>query len=104
MLKPNVRSWLMHLPEGSVTSWADLCHKFVGAFTGFHQAPGQASDLHIIPQKEDETLRKYIQRFSRVHHNIPDVHPTAVISAFHQNVRNCGMREELAMNKVKDVA
>ena len=37
-------------------------------------------------------------------YNIPDVHPTAVISAFHQNVRNCKMREELTMNKVKDVA
>ena len=37
-------------------------------------------------------------------YNIPDVHPAAVISAFHQNVRNRKMREELAMNKVKDVA
>ena len=43
---------------------------------------GQASDLHIIPQKEGENLRKYIQRFSRVQYNIPDVHPAAVISAF----------------------
>ena len=37
-------------------------------------------------------------------YNIPDVHPAAVISAFHQNVRNHKMHEELAMNKVKDVA
>ena len=26
VLKPNVRSWLMHLPDGSISSWADLCH------------------------------------------------------------------------------
>ena len=37
-------------------------------------------------------------------YNVPDVHPAAVISAFHQNVHNCKMREELAMNKVADVA
>ena len=37
-------------------------------------------------------------------YKIPDVHPATVISAFHQNVRNRRMREELAMNKVKDVA
>ena len=49
-------------------------------------------------------MRKYIQRFRRVQYNIPDVHPAVVISAFHQNVRNRKMREELAMNKVKDVA
>ena len=45
--------------------------------------------MHIIPQMQ---------------YNIPDVHPAAVISVFHQNVRNRKMCEELAMNKVKDVA
>ena len=35
-LKPNVMSWLMHLPMDSISSWADLCHEFVGAFTGGH--------------------------------------------------------------------
>ena len=47
---------------------------------------------------------KYIQRFSRVQYNIPDVYPAVVISAFHQNMRNRKMREELTMNKVMDVA
>src|SRR6187399_1095420 len=104
VLKPNVRSWLMHLPEGSISSWADLCHQFVGAFTGGHKPHGQESDRHILAQKEGESLRKYIQRFSRVQHNIPDVHPAAVISAFHQNVRNRRMREEMAMTKIRDVS
>ena len=45
----NVRSWLMHLPVNYISSWSDMCHEFVGAFTGGHQAHGQASDLHIIP-------------------------------------------------------
>ena len=88
VLKPNVRSWLMHLLVDSISSWSDLGHEFVGAFIGGHQAPGQASDLHLIPQKDGESLRKYIQSFSRVQYNIPDVHPSAVISAFHQNMRN----------------
>ena len=29
-LKPNVMSWLMHLPADSISSWLDLCHEFVG--------------------------------------------------------------------------
>ena len=37
-------------------------------------------------------------------YNIPDVHPATVISAFHQNVHNRKMHEELVMNKVRDVA
>ena len=44
-LKPNVRSSLMHLLENSISSWADLCHEFIGAFTGGHQEPGRSSDM-----------------------------------------------------------
>ena len=104
VLKPNVRSWLMHLPDNSISSWADLCHQFVGAFIGGHKPHCQESDLHLLAQKEGEPLRKYIQRFSSVQHNIPDVHPAAVISAFHQNVQNRRMREEMAMCKIRDVS
>src|SRR3954462_1577133 len=93
----------MHLPENSISSWADLCHQFVGAFTCGHKPHGQESDLHLLAQKEGEPLRKYIQRLSQVQRNIPDVHPAAVISAFHQNVRNRRMREEMAMTKIRDV-
>ena len=53
-LKSNVRSWLMHLPENSISSWVDLCHKFIGAFTGGHQEPGRPSDLQLLQQKEGE--------------------------------------------------
>ena len=60
VLKPNVRSWLMNLLENSISSWADLCNEFVGAFTGGHKAPGQPNDLQVIPQRDGETLCKYI--------------------------------------------
>ena len=49
VLKPIMRSWLMNLPENSISSWSDLCNEFVGAFTGAHKAPGQPSDLQVIP-------------------------------------------------------
>jgi hypothetical protein len=47
-LKSNVRSWLMHLPENSISTWADMCHEFIGAFTGGHQEPGRPSDLQLL--------------------------------------------------------
>jgi hypothetical protein len=59
-----MRSWLMHLPENSISSWADLCNEFVGAFMGGHQELGRPSDLQVLPQKEGESLWKYMQRFS----------------------------------------
>jgi hypothetical protein len=90
---------LMNLPEGSISSWADLCHQFVGAYTGGYNLPGQPSE-----QRDGEPLCKYIQRFSHVQHNIPDVHPAAVIPSFHMNVHNRWMREEMSINKVRDIA
>jgi hypothetical protein len=103
VLGPNVRSWLMNLPEGSISSWTDLYHHFVGAYQGGHKLPGQASDLQVIPQRDGENLRKYIQQFSRVHHNIRDIHPVAVVAAFHMNVRNHRMRSEMNIEQVKTI-
>ena len=54
-LMSNVRTWLMHLPENSISSWVDLCHDFIGAFTSGHHDPGRPSDLQLLQQKEGET-------------------------------------------------
>ena len=85
----------MHLSENSISSWADLCHEFIGAFTGRHQEPVRPSDLQLLQQKEGETLPKYLQRFSKVHSNIPNIHPAAVIAAFQSNVRNRRIRSKM---------
>ena len=59
-LKSNVRSWLIHLPENSISLWAGLYHEFIGAFTGGYQEPGRPNDLQLLQKKEGETLRKYL--------------------------------------------
>ena len=59
-LMSNVKYWLMHLPENSISSWSDQCHEFIGTFTGGHQEPGWPNDLQLLQQKEGETLRKYL--------------------------------------------
>ena len=52
-LKRNVRLWLMHLPENSIASWADLCNEFVGAFTGGHQELGRPSDCKPFLRRKE---------------------------------------------------
>src|SRR5215216_575516 len=93
----------MHLPENSISSGADLCHEFIGAFTGGHQEPGRPSDLQLLQQKVGDTLRKYLQRFSKVHRNIPNIHPAAVIAAFQSNVRNRRIRAKMNVRLPKTV-
>ena len=93
----------MHLPENSISTWADLCHEFVVAFTGGHQEPGRPNDLQLLPQKEGESLRKYMQRFSRVHRNILGIHPADVIAVFQSNVRNHRIRSKMNVRLPKTV-
>lgn len=93
----------MHLPENSISSWEDVCHEFIDAFTGGHQEPGRRSDLQLLQQKEGETLCKYLQRFSKVDRNIPNIHPAAVIAAFQANVRNRRIRSKMNMRLSKTV-
>ena len=53
-LKPNVMSWLMHLPVDSIFSWVDLCHEFVGAFTGGHQLMARRVICISSPRRKEK--------------------------------------------------
>jgi hypothetical protein len=44
-----------------------------------------------------------MQRFSRVHRNIPDIHPAAVIAAFQSNMRNRRIRSKMNVQLPKTV-
>ena len=44
-----------------------------------------------------------MKRFSRVHRNIPDIHPATVIAAFQSNVRNHRIRSKMNMRFPKTV-
>jgi hypothetical protein len=35
------QSWLMNLPEGTLTSWQELCHQFTTNFESAYARPGQ---------------------------------------------------------------
>jgi hypothetical protein len=44
-LKDGTRSWLLNLPEESVSSWSDLCELFVVNFRGSHDPSLTINDL-----------------------------------------------------------
>ena len=62
-----------------------------------------SSDLQLVQQKEGETLYKYLQRFSKVHRNIRNIHPAAVIVAFQSNMRNRRIRSKMNVRLPKTV-
>jgi hypothetical protein len=46
-------SWLINLPEGSITSWDQLCTMFIRNFQGTYEHPSIAETLKTIRQKYD---------------------------------------------------
>jgi hypothetical protein len=46
-----VRSWLMNLPQGSLTSWKELCHQFMTNFESAYSRPSNETDLHVVQQR-----------------------------------------------------
>jgi hypothetical protein len=47
-LTETARSWLINLPEGSLTSWQELCHQFTTNFESAYSRPGNEIDLHTV--------------------------------------------------------
>ena len=64
-LGENVRAWLDFLSADSIGSWADLRKVFLGNFQGTYVRPGNSWDLKNCKQEPSESLRDYIQRFSK---------------------------------------
>jgi hypothetical protein len=65
------RSWLINLPEGSITSWDQLCTIFIENFQGTYERPSIAETLKTIRQKHDESLRDYVKYFCNARNDIP---------------------------------
>jgi hypothetical protein len=65
------RSWLINLPEGSITSWDQLCAIFIGNFQGTYERPSTTETLKTIRQKHAESLRDYVKYFCNARNTIP---------------------------------
>jgi hypothetical protein len=50
------RSWLINLPEASITSWDQLCAMFIENFQGTYEHSSIAETLKILRQKHDKSL------------------------------------------------
>ena len=97
-LKDGAFSWLLNLPPGLISSWDEMCNRFIANFQGTRDRPLAMGDLHRIKQQPRETLQIYIQHFSGVRLKVPKVTDEAIISAF-SDVGDVKMKEELAIHE-----
>ncbi|GMN30718.1 hypothetical protein TIFTF001_041495 [Ficus carica] len=59
------RQWYRRLPPGSIDSFQQLASSFSVAFLGSRTRKLGASHLFGIKQRENETLKKYLERFDK---------------------------------------
>jgi hypothetical protein len=76
------RAWLEHLPPAQISNWDDLVKAFAGNFQGTYVRPGNSWDLRSCRQQPGESLREYIQRFSKQRTELPNITDSDVIGAF----------------------
>ena len=65
LLSSSTRAWLEQLEHGSIRCWSDPRSTFIGHFQSTYTRPGNSWNLRNCRQRADETLREYIQRFSK---------------------------------------
>jgi hypothetical protein len=81
-LSDAARAWLEHLPPAQISDWDDLVKAFMGNFQGTYVRPENSWDLRSCRQQPGESLREYIQRFSKQRTELPNITDSDVIGAF----------------------
>ncbi|KAK1694709.1 hypothetical protein QYE76_011406 [Lolium multiflorum] len=88
-LKDSARAWLRGLPKGSIKSWDDLVDAFVANFQATYKRPVGIEELRNCQQKQRESMRSYIGRFTKLLNAAEDVSVTeqSTLSAMASDVK-----------------
>jgi hypothetical protein len=73
---------LEHLPPAQISDWDDLVKAFAGNFQGTNVRPRNSWDLRSCCQQPGESLREYIQWFSKKCTELPNITDSDVIGTF----------------------
>ncbi|KAK1695701.1 hypothetical protein QYE76_012398 [Lolium multiflorum] len=98
-LKDSARAWLRGLPKGSIKSWDDLVDAFVSNFQATYKIPVGIEELRNCQQKQKDSMRSYIGRFTKLLNAAEDVSVDRAIDAFSDGVRRESYIEELGRKK-----
>src|SRR3954462_12325437 len=87
-LKKAAREWYNNLSTGSINSFRDLSRSFRNQFAASKRRKKNPAQLLTIIQKEDETLRSYVNRFNLGKLEIGDCSEDVAIAAFTNGVKD----------------
>jgi hypothetical protein len=97
------RAWLKSLPAESIHSWDDLVRAFTGNFQGTFERPTTIEELRGCHQKENESIRAFIRRWTILRNSAEDITEQNATEAFRLGLRHKNLREHLGREKPKTV-
>ena len=86
-LKGPARIWFNRLTPNSISTFKELSAQLASHFIGGHKYKKSTACLMNIKQREDETLRSYITRFSKKVLLIDEVDDKILVAAFTNGLR-----------------
>ncbi|XP_072066687.1 uncharacterized protein [Arachis hypogaea] len=93
--------WLCALPAGSVSRFQQLAKLFEEHFTGSAIYLHDSDYLNTIKQGQNESLKDYMTRFTKIAISIPDLHPEVHLHALKSGLRPGKFQETIAIAKPK---
>ncbi|KAL0436753.1 UNVERIFIED_CONTAM: hypothetical protein Sradi_0383200 [Sesamum radiatum] len=95
-LSKRALAWFNQLPVGTISSLEQLTQRFLHHFSINKRVPKTAAFLFTIRQKENESLRDYMQRFVEAVHEVPHVNHELLASIIQQNLLLGRFKESIA--------
>ena len=88
LLQGSARTWLNSLPAESINSWLDFEEVFNRNFTGTYLRPGNVQLLAMCRQKDDESYRAYLTRWTGLHNSCEGIPEFQAVQYFIQGCRD----------------
>ena len=103
-LKGPARIWFNRLTPNSISTFKELSAQLASHFIGGHKYKKSTTCLMNIKQREDETLRPYITRFSKKVLLIDEVDDKILVAAFTNGLRKGKFIFSLYKNDLKTMS
>ncbi|XP_016185949.1 uncharacterized protein LOC107627638 [Arachis ipaensis] len=96
--------WLCAFPAGLISRFQQLAKLFEDHFAGSTIYLHDSDYLNTIKQGQNESLKDYMTRFTKVTISIPDLHPEVHLHAIKSGFRPGKFQETIAVSKPKTLA
>jgi len=91
--------WFSNLPVGSITSFDEFAKMFINHFAVTKIYVRDSDYLSTIKQRQHESLKDYMTRFTTVTMEIPDLNPEVQLHAIKSGLRSGKFQEAITVAK-----